>query len=169
MKRHTATIRLSKLRPYLLVAPLVIFSTLLLASIPAQAQLPAGTTDTTQQPQPQKQDPLLTQANDALDKHDYPTALKLLTTLTEKSPHDPHLLYNLAFTQDALIFLDQSAAEATYRRAIAADPNYFDPHLGLALLLARNGKRTEARAELVKATSFYYRQPSPSKPERTGP
>ena len=129
----------------------LIFSTLLLAPIATHAQLPAGTTDATQ-PQTQKQDPLLTQANEALDKHDYPTALKLLTTLTEKSPNDPHLLYDLAFTQDALA--DTPAAEATYRRAIAADPNYFDAHLALGLLLARSGKLTLAHAELLKATTL---------------
>jgi tetratricopeptide (TPR) repeat protein len=117
----------------------------------ALAQLPAGTTDATQ-PQTPKQDPLLTQANEALDKHDYPTALKLLTTLTEKSPNDPHLLYDLAFTQDAL---DQtSSAEATYRRAIAADPKFFDPHLALGLLLARSGKLPLAHAELLQATTL---------------
>jgi tetratricopeptide (TPR) repeat protein len=129
----------------------LIFSTLLLVAIPTRAQLPAGTTDTTQ-PQAPKQDPLLTQANEALDKQDYPTALKLLTTLAEKSPTDAHLLYDLAFTQDAL---DQiTAAEATYRRAIAADPAYFDPHLALGLLLARSGKLTDAHAELLKATTL---------------
>jgi Tfp pilus assembly protein PilF len=131
--------------------PSLIISTLLLLSIPTLAQLPAGTTDATQ-PQSQKQDPLLTQANEALDKQDYPTALKLLTTLTEKSPNDAHLLYDLAFTQDAL---DQTTtAEATYRRAITADPAYFDPHLALGLLLARNDRRTEAHAELLKATTL---------------
>ena len=150
MKRHTATIRLSKLRRYLLAAPFVMFSTLVLESIPARAQLPPGTTDATQ-PQ-QKQDTFLTQANEALDKHDYPTALKLLTTLTEKSPNDPHFLYDLAFTQDAL---DQtSAAEATYRRAIAADPKFFDPRLALGLLLARSGKLPLAHAELLQATTL---------------
>jgi len=129
----------------------LIFFTLLLQPGTLQAQLPAGTTDATQ-PQQQKQDPLLTQANEALDKHDYPTALKLLTTLTEKSPNDAHLLYNLAFTQDAL---DQtSAAEATYRRAITADPKLFDPHLALGLLLARSGKLTDAHTELLQATTL---------------
>jgi len=103
----------------------------------AQAQLPAGTTDSTSQPQSAPQDPLRAEANAALDKQDYPTALKLLTTLADKNPSDAHLLYDLAFTQDAL---DQSAAEATYRRAIAADATYFEPHLALGLLLARNGK-----------------------------
>jgi predicted Zn-dependent protease len=124
---------------------------LILPSTATHAQLPAGTTDATQ-PQTQKQDPLLTQANEALDKHDYPTALKLLTTLTEKSPNEPHLLYDLASTQEAL---DQtSTAEATYRRAIAADPKYFDPHLALGLLLARSGKLTDAHAELLQTTTL---------------
>jgi len=135
----------------LLATSSLIFFSLILSSGILQAQLPAGTTDTTQ-PQPQKQDPLLTQANEALDKHDYATAQKLLTTLTQKSPNDPHLLYDLASTQDAL---DQtSAAESTYRRAIAADPKYFDPHLALGLLLARSGKLPEAHTELLQATTL---------------
>jgi tetratricopeptide (TPR) repeat protein len=130
----------------------LIFSTLLIAGSPAHAQLPAGTTDTTAQPQPAPQDPLRTQANEALDKQDYPTALKLLTALAEKNPTDAHLLYDLAFAQDAL---DQTtAAEATYRRAIAADATYVDPHLALGLLLARGGKLTQAHAELAFATTL---------------
>jgi tetratricopeptide (TPR) repeat protein len=140
------------LRPQRLLATAsLIFCTLLLTAGTLHAQLPAGTTDTTQ-PRSEKPDPLLDQANEALDKHDYPTALKLLTTLTEKSPKDAHLLYDLAFTQEAL---DQtSAAEATYRRAIAADPKFFDPHLALGLLLARSGKPNEAHAELLQATTL---------------
>ena len=125
------------------------------STLPVQAQLPAGTTDATQT-QAQKQNPLLTQANEALDKQDYPTALKLLTTLAAKSPNDPHLLYDLAFTQDVLAETPAQTAEAetTYRRAIAADPAYFDPHLALGLLLARSGKLTLAHAELLQATAL---------------
>lgn len=130
----------------------LIFSALLLAGFTAQAQLPAGTTDTTAQPQPTPQDPLRAEANAALDKQDYPTALKLLTTLADKNPTDAHLLYDLAFTQDNL---DQtSAAEATYRRAIAVDATYFDPHLALGLLLARSGKLSAAHTELALATTL---------------
>jgi predicted Zn-dependent protease len=149
MKIHTATIPAFDLRRTLAVITAAIFSTVLI--VPIRAQLPAGTTDANQ-PQQQKQDPLQTQADEALAKRDYTTALKLLTTLTEKSPNDPHILYNLAFTQDAL---DQtSSAEATYRRAIAADPKFFDPHLALGLLLARSGKLPEAHAELLQATTL---------------
>jgi tetratricopeptide (TPR) repeat protein len=125
--------------------------TLALLSPAAHGQLPAGATDTTQA-QTQKQDPLLTQADEALDKHDYPTALKLLTALAERSPNDAHVLYNLAFTQDSLDLTP--AADSTYRRAIVADPAFLPPHLGLGLLLARNNQRTEARVELLKATTL---------------
>jgi tetratricopeptide (TPR) repeat protein len=144
------TVRCQPLGRSSIIASLI-FSTLLLLALPANAQLPPGTTDTTQ-PQAQTQDPARAQANEALDKQDYPAALKLLTTLAEKNPADAHLLYDLAFTQEAL---DQTSnAEATYRRAIAADPAYFDPHLALGLLLARSGKLTDAHAELLKATTL---------------
>jgi tetratricopeptide (TPR) repeat protein len=148
-------IRLTTMRHRHLAAGLSIIFFMLLAIRPTQAQLPAGTTDATQ-PQSQKEDPLLTQANEALDKHDYPTALNLLTTLTEKNPKDAHLLYDLASTQDALAETPSqtATAEATYRRAIATDPKFFDPHLALGLLLARNGKLAPAHAELLQATTL---------------
>jgi Flp pilus assembly protein TadD len=130
----------------------VIFSTVLLTGGFAHAQLPAGTTDTTAQPQSAPQDPQRDEANAAIDRQDYPTALKLLTALVEKSPSDARILYDLGFTQDAL---DQtSAAEASYRKAIAADPKLLEPHVALGLLLARNGKLADARAELDKATTL---------------
>jgi len=130
----------------------IIFPTLLLAAIPAHAQLPAGAIDTTAAPKAAPVDPARAQANEALDKQDYPTALKLLSPLAEKSPTDAHLLYDLAFTQDALN--QTTAAESTYRRSIAADPTYFDPHLALGLLLARAGRLTDAHTELLKATTL---------------
>ncbi len=148
MRQRTAITRSLNPRNLLKSLQLLIFSTTLLASLSAHAQLPAGTTDATQ---PQS-DPLQTQANEALAKQDYTTALKLLTTLAEKNPNNAPILYNLAFTQDAL---DQTTtAEATYRRAITADPNFLDSHVALGLLLARNDRRTEAHAELLKATTL---------------
>lgn len=118
----------------------------------AHAQLPAGTTDTTAQPKATAQDPLRSEANAALEKQDYATAVKLLGTLVEKNPADPHLLYDLGFAQDAL---DQtSAAESSYRRATAADASYFEPHLALGLLLARSGKHEQAHAELATAVGL---------------
>ncbi len=153
----------NSLRPSCLSLSALLF--FILAAATMRAQLPPGTSDASQPPA-QKIDPLLTQANEALDKQDYPAALKALTPLAEKNPNSPPILYNLAFTQDAL---DQPAAEATYRRAIAADPNYFDPHLALGLLLARNGNRTEAHAELLKATTLNHRQSAAESPRLSSP
>ena len=133
------------------IAAAIIFSTTLLTSPTLHAQLPAGTTDASSST-PTQQDPLRAQASAALDQHDYPTALKLLTTLAEKYPTDSHLLYDLAFTQESL---DQtSAAAENYRRSIAADPKFFDAYLSLGLLLARNGQLGEAREQLATAVTL---------------
>ena len=114
-----------------------------------QAQLPAGTRDADSQPQ---QDPLRSQAAEALSKQDYATAARLLTTLAEKNPKDAEVLYHLGSAQDAL---DQSSeAEATYRRASAASPNLLEPHLALGLLLARTGRPADAHTELAAAAAI---------------
>ncbi|WP_260705806.1 tetratricopeptide repeat protein [Edaphobacter flagellatus] len=113
------------------------------------AQLPAGTRDAASERQ---QDPLRMQASEALQKGDYATAAKLLSTLAEKNPNDAQVLYNLGSAQDAL---DQTPqAEGSYRRAIAASPNLLEPHLALGLLLARTGKTAEAHTELAAAAAI---------------
>jgi tetratricopeptide (TPR) repeat protein len=128
---------------------LVILATFICAATVTAQQLPAGTRDAASQPQ---QDPLRSQAAEALAKQDYATAAKLLSTLAEKNPNDAQVLYNLASAHDAL---DQtSEAEATYRRAIAASPNMLEPHLALGLLLARTGRSADARTELAAAAAI---------------
>lgn len=128
--------------------PLTAFA-LSLCPVVAHAQLPAGTRDATEAPQ---QDPLRTQAADALNRQDYPTAARLLSTLAEKNPHDAQVLYNLGSAQDALN--QPAAAEASYRKAIEAGPNLLESHLALGLLLARSGKSQEAHAELAAAAAI---------------
>ncbi len=141
----------------------ILCPTLLLSILgAAHAQLPAGTSDassSSSQPRPQarQEDPARTEAADALNRGDFPLALKLLTALAQKYPGDARVLFDLASAQDALSDTDpaQTApAEATYRRAIAADPTYFEPHLALGLLLARNNRPADARAELQAATTL---------------
>jgi predicted Zn-dependent protease len=89
----------------------------------------------------------LKQANAALDAHDYEQALKLLTPLADANPKDATILYDLGLTQDAL---DQgTAAEHSYRAAIADDAQVLAPHVALGLLLARNGRFDDARPELA--------------------
>src|SRR5215469_14722513 len=137
-------------RPRLVAASLsLIFSTALFTARTTQAQLPAGTRDAASQPQ---QDPLRSQAAEALAKQDYATAAKLLSALAEKNPNDAQVLYNLGSAHDAL---DQTpAAEATYRRAITANPNLLEPHLALGLLLARTGHSSDAHTELAAAAAI---------------
>jgi tetratricopeptide (TPR) repeat protein len=128
---------------------LAILASLTLGAATLNAQLPAGTRDAASQPQ---QDPLRSQAAEALAKQDYATAVKLLSALADKNPNDAQVLYNLGSAQEAL---DQtSAAEASYRRALEANPNLLEPHLALGLLLARAGHSSEAHAELATAAAI---------------
>ena len=139
-----------------LCAPLLLSPTVLCA------QLPPGTSDagsSSSQPQEvqQGEDPLRTEAAEALDRRDYPTAFKLLSRVAVKYPTDARVLFDLASTEDALSEGDPAqtaAAEQTYRRAVAADPAGLAPHLALGLLLARNNRLAEARTEFQTATTL---------------
>jgi len=120
----------------------------------ASAQMPAGAVDSTS-PEAQTspaEDTLLTHANDALEHGDDATAVKLLTQLTTSHPKDPHLLYDLGFAEEGL--RHTAEAEAAYRKAIAADAKYFEPHLALGLLLAREDKLPEAHIEFSAAVAL---------------
>lgn len=127
---------------------------LVLAAPRLQAQLPAGTHDATSIA-PDANSAVRTQADEALQKGDYRAALRLLQILTDRGENDrqdPQLLYNMAYAQDAL---DQiSNAEASYRRAIAADPKMLEPRVGLGLLLARAGRTDDAHTELLAAAKL---------------
>ena len=91
-------------------------------------------------------------ANTAFEAHDYAQALKLLMPLAAASPKDARLRYDLGSAQDAL---DQgSAAEASYRAAIATDAAFLEPRVALGLLLARGGRVADARGELVGALTL---------------
>jgi Flp pilus assembly protein TadD len=121
--------------------------TLLIAAMPGGAQDFSGATKT-----PGPQSAAMQAANAALDARDWEKAVKLLTPLAAANPSDAHVLYDLGSAQDAL---DQtSAAEQSYRAAILDDGGYMDPRVALGLLLARNGRMTDARAELVAAVGI---------------
>ncbi len=124
---------------------------LLLTAANVQAQLPAGTVDTTA-PQMSPDTALLNQANKALEDRDYATALPLLTKLSAANPKDAHLLFDLGLTQDNLDHASEAAA--AYRASAAADPKFASPHLALGLFLARDGKAAEARTEFQAAANL---------------
>ncbi len=122
--------------------------TLLLLAPMLRAQDFDTTTHTAANPQTAQ----CTAANAAMDAHDYPKAVALLTPLAAENPKDAHLLYDLGAAEDAL---DQTAgAETSYRNAKADDPAFFEPRLALALLLARNGHLPESREELAAALTL---------------
>jgi tetratricopeptide (TPR) repeat protein len=78
--------------------------------------------------------------------------------LAAANPQDANVLYDLGSAQDAL---DQSApAEQSYRAAIADDPKHLAAHVALGLLLARSGRRDEARVELLTATKVEAANPN---------
>jgi Tfp pilus assembly protein PilF len=128
---------------------------------------------------PAPQTALVQQANDALSSGDYAGAVKILSSLKAQLPNNPQVLYNLGVALDALSdtapsrSLPASAsstapeaatsssnpsapatAEAAYRAAIAADANFAPPHIALGLLLARDGRPTDARAQFNAALAL---------------
>ena len=131
------------------------------SSSPSEAQapssVPASLTPQSQAAQPQAADsePVSQQVADAeaaIAKSDWKTAQAGLDPWVAAHPTDARALFDLGFVADAQNRLDDAAG--LYRRAIAANPKSFEAHLSLGLLLARQGKLTEARPELAAATTL---------------
>jgi tetratricopeptide (TPR) repeat protein len=91
-------------------------------------------------------------AEAAIGKSDWKAAEAKLDPWLISHPTDARALFDAGYAADAENRLDDAAA--LYRRAVAADPNSFEAHLSLGLLMARQGKDSEARPELVTATQL---------------
>ena len=91
-------------------------------------------------------------AEAAIVKADWKSAEAKLTPWLAAHPADAHALFDAGYVADALNHLEDAAA--LYRRAVEADPNSFESHLSLGLLLARQGNEDDARPELAKATQL---------------
>jgi len=92
------------------------------------------------------------QAEAAITSSDWQTAQAKLDTWLAGNPTDARALFDAGYVADAQNRLDDAAG--FYRRAIAANPDSFEAHLSLGLLLARQGKPEEARPELEAATTL---------------
>jgi len=127
--------------------PAVLFTLAMIFVATAQAQLPAGThsADETTQTSP------LSKAEDLIATQHYEEAKKLLLTITATDPKNARAFYDLGYTGEALH--DDTAAEAAYRSAIAADPRNFEAHSALGMLLMPRDT-TEARKELITAATL---------------
>lgn len=91
-------------------------------------------------------------AEASIVKSDWKSAQIKLESWLAVHPTDPRALFDAGYVADAQNRLDDAAA--LYRRAVDADPNSFEAHISLGLLLARQGKSAEARPELVAATKL---------------
>jgi predicted Zn-dependent protease len=96
--------------------------------------------------------PEVAAAEAAIAGSDFKTAQARLDAWLAGHPEDARALFDAGYVADADNRPDE--AESFYRRAIAADPNSFEAHLSLGLLLAREGKPDQARPELATATTL---------------
>ena len=85
-------------------------------------------------------------------KSDWKSAGAKLDAYLATHSTDARALFDAGYVADHEDHLDQAAA--FYRRAVEANPNSFEAHLALGLLLARQGKKDEAHTELMTATTL---------------
>ena len=139
----------------------VLLAALILGSAPASAQNSsssagsapppatsapesATTATATSQPVPAE----IAAAESAIAASDWKTAEAKLDVYLASHPADARALFDAGYVADAQNRLDDAAV--LYRRAVAADPNSFEAHISLGLLLARQDKLAEARPELAR-------------------
>ena len=99
-------------------------------------------------------------AESAISTSDWKTAEAKLNPWLANHPQDARALFDAGYVADAQNRLDDAAG--LYRRAIAANPESFESHLSLGLMLARQGKPAEARPELAAATTLDAGQAGPA-------
>jgi tetratricopeptide (TPR) repeat protein len=94
----------------------------------------------------------LADAEASIVKSDWKSAQSKLDAWLTAHPDDARALFDAGYVADAQNRLDD--AVALYHRAVAANPQSFEAHLSLGLLLARQNKPGEARPELATATTL---------------
>jgi predicted Zn-dependent protease len=111
---------------------------------------PSDKTDSASTAQPVSAE--VAEAEAAIVKSDWKVAASKLDIWLAAHPVDARALFDAGYVADAQNRLDEAAK--FYRRAVEANPQSFEAHVELGLLLARQGKPAEARPELVTATGL---------------
>jgi predicted Zn-dependent protease len=145
---------------FALLTALVVCSTPALAqssssstgSAPPPASSTPASADGASAPTPQPAPAEVAAAEAAIAASDWKTAEAKLDPYLAAHPSDERALFDAGYVADAQDRLDDAAA--LYHRAIAADRNSFEAHISLGLLLARQNKLSDARPELVIATTL---------------
>ena len=97
------------------------------------------------------QPPEIAQAEDAIQKNDFPTAETLLKKALEKDANNYQAWFDLGFVLNRLGRPDESIA--AYRKSVAARPDVFESNLNLGLMLDR-AHNPEAEKFLRAATTL---------------
>lgn len=149
----------SKLRVrYFVRRPAFVFLLLLptLAALTAHPQsdpsVSVPTVPTSQAPAAQPLAPQVEAAEADIASTNWKAAESKLDMWLAAHPNDGRALFDAGYVAD--VQNRTPAAAGLYERAVKADPNSFDAHLMLGLLLAREGKIAEARPELFRATQL---------------
>jgi tetratricopeptide (TPR) repeat protein len=95
--------------------------------------------------------PELTQAESAIEKHDYATAEPLLKKVVDADPNNFRAWFDLGFVYNAQGNAPDSIA--AYRKSVAAKPDVFESNLNLGLMLAKAGQ-PDAEQFLRAATTL---------------
>jgi len=95
--------------------------------------------------------PELTQAESAIEKHDYASAEPLLKKVVAADPRNFQAWFDLAFVYNGLGNTQESIA--AYRKSVAAKPDIFESNLNLGLMLAKTGQ-PDAEQFLRAATTL---------------
>ncbi|MGD0295311.1 MAG: tetratricopeptide repeat protein [Terracidiphilus sp.] len=99
-------------------------------------------------------------AEGAITKSDWKAAEARLDNWLAAHPSDARALFDAGYVADAQNRLE--AAAGFYRRAVEANPQSFEAHVELGMLLARQNKYTDARMELAAATRLDPGEAGPS-------
>ncbi len=124
------------------------------------APLPPGSSAPDAPPQ-SAPDPLAL-AESAIAAQNYSAAAAQLDVYLSAHPGDARALFDRGYAADALGQFD--IAESWYRKAIAANPQQFESHLALGLILAAKGDPGDdqaAREQLQTATQLEPNPPNP--------
>jgi tetratricopeptide (TPR) repeat protein len=93
----------------------------------------------------------LTEAEEAIDRNNYPDAETILRKFVERQPANYVAWFDLGFVENALGKLTDSIA--AYRKSVEAKPDVFESNLNLGLQLAKNG-HSDAEKFLRQATQL---------------
>ena len=95
--------------------------------------------------------PEIAQAEEAIQKNDFPGAETLLKKAIEKDPNNYQAWFDLGFVLNRLDRTDESIA--AYRKSVDAKPDVFESNLNLGLMLVR-ASNPEAEQFLRAATTL---------------